>query len=292
MSSIDEEKWIKRVNRERAARKEAERLLEEKSLELWEINQKLEIKVEQRTRDLRHALGVLENSIKSKDMFLAKMSHELRTPLNAIIGFSQILMLKSDVNENTKKYIEKIYISGNNLLELVNTILDFAKLEANETEFNPKNICLKELLREVKILIEPIALKKEIELEFPLSEDIEIYADKDLIKRVLLNLLSNAIKFTPKYGNITVFIERRVDIAYFEIKDSGVGIKKEHQESIFSPFSQVTDSYSEVTQGTGLGLAIVKDIVDLHNGTIGLESEYEKGSKFYFTLPLNSCDLT
>lgn len=231
-----------------------------------------------------------EQANQSKDVFLANMSHELRTPLNAIIGFSQLLMLDSKISEQQSKYINSISVSGKNLLNLVNTILDFAKLEAGKFNFTPKLTPIQALVHEVATIIQPLCSNKSIEFDYIQQTSLQLYLDPQLIKQVLLNLLSNAVKFTDNHGSIKLTIE--YDLAQkcyiFCVEDSGIGIKEEDIEQLFEPFSQLENPFQKVHKGTGLGLAIIKKIIEnMHNGQIWVESELHVGSKFFFTIPLN-----
>ena len=229
-----------------------------------------------------------ESANKAKDMFLANMSHELRTPINAITGFSQILMMKKDTPEKIKNYVSKINIAGNNLLDLVNTILDFAKLESGKMQFNPSLSNISNVLNEVRILIAPLAQKKEITLIMPNIISLNLYIDNILFKQVLINLLTNAVKFTQNGGEVTLFIRYNENKrSYnFEVKDNGVGLDKEGVKKLFQAFSQVDNAYQKEQKGTGLGLMICKNIIEeLHNGRIWVESEKDKGSSFFIEMP-------
>ena len=229
-----------------------------------------------------------QSANKAKDMFLANMSHELRTPLNAINGFSQILMKKKDVPEGVKKYIQKINIAGGNLLDLVNTILDFAKLEAGKMQFNPKLTNISDVLTEVTTMIEPLALKKDIKYTMTKIVSLNLFMDEKLFKQVLINLLTNAIKFTKDGGSVDLSLEfnYKRHTYRFKVQDNGIGISKEGIKKLFQPFSQVDDSYKKQEQGTGLGLMISKKIVEeLHNGKIWVESVEGEGSTFFIELP-------
>lgn len=226
---------------------------------------------------------------KAKSTFLANMSHELRTPLNAIIGFSQILMAKSDTPEGVVRYIEKINVAGKSLLSLVNTILDFSKIEAGKMTFKPEMVSVSSLLHEVSMIIEPMAQKKSLHYSYPELISLGLYLDRQLIQQVLLNLLSNAVKFTSEGGSVEIEIDydatRR---AYrFGICDSGIGIEAGDLATLFDPFTQVENPFQKTTKGTGLGLAIAKRIIeDLHGGSIWVESTPGEGTRFYFTIPV------
>ncbi|MBV5320318.1 MAG: hypothetical protein JZU62_01410 [Sulfuricurvum sp.] len=250
-------------------------------------------------REREHALIQLvdqvERASQSKDMFLANMSHELRTPLNAIIGFSQILGMNQSLPQNFKPYIEKIGIAGNNLLTLVNTILDFAKLEAGKLTFKPDVTIIAGLLRDVATIIEPLASKKSISFQYPEMISLGLYLDRQLIHQVFLNLLSNAIKFTPEGGDVRVSVdfddEKRV--YRFGVSDTGIGIEAKDIVTLFDPFTQVENPFQKTSKGTGLGLAISKRIIeDLHGGRLWVESEPGKGSTFYFTIPVSQTQNT
>jgi signal transduction histidine kinase len=237
----------------------------------------------------------VERASQSKNMFLANMSHELRTPLNAIIGFSQILMMNQSLPDNLKSYIQKIGISGNNLLTLVNTILDFAKLEAGKLNFKPEVTLISEIIHNVETIIEPMAEKKSILFEHPHLISLGLYLDRQLILQVLLNLLSNAIKFTPENGTVKLLLDfdEEKRLYRFGVCDSGIGIDAKDIATLFDPFTQVENPFQKTAKGTGLGLAISKKIVeDLHNGKLWVESEVGVGSCFYFTIPVSQVQNT
>jgi signal transduction histidine kinase len=229
-----------------------------------------------------------ESANKAKDMFLANMSHELRTPLNAINGFSQILLAKKETTEASKKFIKKINIAGNHLLELVNTILDFAKLESGKMQFNPSLNDISSILKEVGSLIFPLAQNKNISLKMPKIISLNMYIDSNLFKQVLINLLSNAIKFTPDGGevNLKINYEASKRVYKFEIKDNGIGLSKDEIEKLFVAFTQIDNSYQKGQKGTGLGLMISKTIIEeLHKGKIWVESKKGEGSSFFISMP-------
>ncbi|MBN2895390.1 MAG: hypothetical protein JXK05_05815 [Campylobacterales bacterium] len=258
-------------------------------LEVLEVN----FHIQERERSLMAFAQVAESANRSKDIFLANMSHELRTPLNAITGFSQILMMRPDTPDNVKKYVEKINIAGNSLLELVNTILDFAKLESGKMQFNPQLSSLKSMIDQVYALVSAQAQKKQIALSIPSIQSLNLLLDAHLMRQVLVNLLSNAIKFTPEGGSVSLALsyDERDKAYIFSVCDNGIGIAKEEQEKLFKPFSQVENVYHKEQKGTGLGLMICKKIVEeLHKGRIWVESDSGKGSCFYVKLPIPSLE--
>jgi PAS domain S-box-containing protein len=238
---------------------------------------------------LHQAIAEARDAEKAKGQFLANMSHELRTPLNAIIGFSQILQHRKVIPDVEMGYIDKILLSGQNLLHLVNTILDFSKIEEGKMEYFPSTFFIASMMREIKVLVETQAAEKSLDLMMPsLDENQEIYGDMQLLKQTFLNLLSNAIKFTPENGRVSVNYYIKDGSHHFSVCDTGKGIAKKDVKTLFDPFKQGSDAAVHATKGTGLGLAITKRIVtELHLGKIWVESEEGSGSCFYVTIPVN-----
>ncbi len=229
-----------------------------------------------------------ESANRAKDVFLSSVSHELRTPLTAVNGYSEVLMHRKDTPENIKGYLKKINIAGNNLLELVNTILDFARLEAGKTLFNPSLNSVYLVLQEVETLSAPMAQKKKITLDILIDLHIYLMFDAKLFKQVLLNLVSNAIKFTPENGKVTLKInyDEKEKGYKFSVCDNGVGISKSDQKKLFNSFTQIDNIYQKSASGSGLGLMICKNIIEkLHHGRIWVESEENSGSCFHILFP-------
>lgn len=225
---------------------------------------------------------------KSKDDFLSSMSHELRTPLNAIIGFSQILAKKPNIPSDSLSMIEKINISGKNLLRLVNTILDFSKLKSGKLDFLPRYITPKELFREITTITEPMAEQKSITIKQSIKSETPLWGDYDMLKQSLLNFISNAIKFSPL--NTLINIEYEIDTVkknyILSVSDQGEGIDTEGMKKLFTPFTQLQKEHSQ--SGTGLGLSIVKKMVeDYHKGEIRVTSEVGYGSCFTIIIPMH-----
>ena len=285
---MSEEKWARRINRERNARKEAEKLLEDKSLELWNLNQSLEEIVRQRTLDLESALSEAKKANRSKDDFLSSMSHEIRTPLNAIIGFVDI-MLRKDVDiDRRKKYLKTIQQSGKNLLRVINDILDFSKIQSEKLHIHRAKSNLKEILSDSCRLYESKALEDKITYKYRFSDNFpnEIIADEIRIMQIMNNFISNAMKFTPKDESITIdFKYEPIDSSLsVRVIDTGIGIEKAKQESIFIPFEQEDVGTTREYGGTGLGLAICVSLIEMMDGELIFESEKNKGSTFGFKL--------
>ncbi len=228
-----------------------------------------------------------------KSEFLAMMSHELRTPLNSIIGFSRVILKGIDgpLTELQEQDLNAIYNSGQHLLRLINDVLDLAKIEAGKMELAYDEVNIAETIQGVLPTISGVLKDKPVQLITNVADDIPIVrADPIRLRQVLINLLSNAAKFTEE-GSITV--EAHVQPSpsggrevYISVTDTGPGIAPEDQAKLFKSFSQVDTSPTRKTGGSGLGLAISRQLVELHGGRIGVESEVGKGSKFYFTLPL------
>jgi signal transduction histidine kinase len=228
----------------------------------------------------------LEQSSRYKSEFLANMSHELRTPLNAIMGFSEIL-LDATMNLTPGERIEflrNIHDSGGHLLNLINDILDLAKIEAGKMELHTEEMPVAQSIHEVTSILEPMARQQGLQLvTVGTGAAGSIQADKSKFKQVLYNLLSNSVKFTPPPGKITLSVEDADDHLTVSVHDTGIGIKSEDLPKLFREFEQLDGSYTRRYQGTGLGLALCRRFVQMHGGRIWAESEFGKGSTF--TLP-------
>jgi PAS domain S-box-containing protein len=247
--------------------------------------------LEKRAEELEEANASLREMDRLKTQFLANMSHELRTPLNSIIGFSEVLVdeLVGPINEEQKEYGQDILDSGKHLLSLINDLLDFSKMNAGHISLNPIDFSVDALFDELRVSLLPLVQKKQQSLVFHLGDPhLQITADRLRIKQVFMNLISNANKFTPEGGSITVSCHTaEPDEILFSIQDTGVGIRVEDQQIIFEEFRQVDGSMTREVPGTGLGLAISRRIVEIHNGSIWVESELGKGSTFYVCFPAN-----
>jgi signal transduction histidine kinase len=241
--------------------------------------------------NLKHAKAEAEESDRLKTAFLANMSHEIRTPMNSIIGFSNLLNeadLKPDKKEN---YLQHILQSSKLLLNLIDDIIDISKIEAGQININPVSCNINEIVKEVFLSTRDTKKNDKIEMRLNLPADSDGYSlktDPFRFKQILNNLLSNALKFTEKgFVELGYYIRKNDDKSTIEfyIKDTGIGIPKDKQSVIFERFRQIDDSKTRRFGGTGLGLSISKRLVDLLGGSFWLESEINKGSIFYFSLP-------
>ena len=230
----------------------------------------------------------LETASRHKSEFLATMSHELRTPLNAIIGFSQVLkeQMYGELNEKQADYVDDVLSSGQHLLNLINDILDLAKVEAGRMELQPSTFELRELLENAASMVRERATRQGIGLTVATDRSVGLMeGDERKVKQILFNLLTNAVKFTPGGGKVTLAASAAGDQAVISVRDTGIGISAEDQERIFEEFYQVGASRTQ--EGTGLGLALTRRLVELHHGELSVESEPGVGSTFTVTMPLH-----
>ncbi len=235
------------------------------------------------------ALEKAKKADEAKSTFLANISHEIRTPLNAIIGFSEVLSNSNELDTKNLKYANIIQTSANSLLSIINDILDISKIENGNFEIKKEPMNLKLISEEVAELFSKKANEKSITLVLNFEQKVphKILSDSLRIKQVLANLLSNAIKFTPENGEITlnvILVQKEVSKAKikFEVIDTGIGIEEEKQGTVFKPFMQIDHKANRAFEGTGLGLSISSHIVEALGSKISLQSEVNKGSKFYF----------
>lgn len=255
---------------------------------LRELNEELETRVAQRTKELQLLNLELKKALRIKTEFLRNINHELRTPLTAMLGYCDLIEQKQlgEVNEKQVKAIGALKRNGQDLLGLINQLLDLAKLEDNKLGLDEKWFELPKIISEATVNIEPLASKKDINISTRSDDRVSsVYGDPDRIKQILINLLSNAIKFTDPGGRINVETKDDKDEIIVSVVDTGIGIKKEDLDNIFEPFSQVDASQSRKYGGAGIGLSIVKSLTEAHGGSVYVESEPGRGSTFSFSIP-------
>jgi signal transduction histidine kinase len=224
----------------------------------------------------------------AKSEFLANMSHELRTPLNAIIGFSEVMKsaMFGPIGERYRSYATHISNSGNHLLELINDILDLSKLDARKLELCEEDVNLVTVVEECVQLFEVQTRRGKIRLSKSLDNDVFlIRVDPRRFRQILLNLLSNAVKFTPEGGQVYVSSLRKNGQLALTIEDTGIGIRADDIPKAMASFGQVDSKVSRNYDGTGLGLTLAKHLVELHGGTLTLESEVNVGTIVTVMLP-------
>jgi two-component system, NtrC family, sensor kinase len=256
----------------------------------------LEMKVEERTRDLNVALAQLEEKgreletvSRHKSEFLANMSHELRTPLNAIIGFSEVLreQMFGELNEAQMGYVGDVLEAGQHLLSLINDILDLSKIEAGRMELDLGNVSVPQALNSGLTMHGERAERNGITLTLAVGPEVgSIRADERKVRQVIFNLLSNAVKFTPPGGHVDVSAFVADGMVEVSVADTGPGIAPEDHEQIFEEFQQARGFSHGSREGTGLGLTLSRQFIELHGGRLWVESEQGAGSTFRFTLPL------
>ena len=263
--------------------------------ELRKVNRDLDTKVDQLAQANMHLYEM--NRLKSD--FLATMSHELRTPLNSIIGFSDVLGGIPALEDKQRRYVQNIRSSGRMLLDMINDILDLAKIEAGKMAIRPTEFQLASVISAQCDMVRPLAERRNIDVDFSVPDDIgAVFQDQGKVQQILANLLSNAVKFTPEGGQIEVRAgldrlpsDRSGGMLMIDVEDTGVGIAEEEQQVIFEKFRQSRlfrsgeDAMTREFSGTGLGLSIVRELCRLLGGDVSLSSELGRGSTFTVRLP-------
>jgi signal transduction histidine kinase/sugar lactone lactonase YvrE len=298
-------------SRERARR--LEKVVEERTRQISEEKERTEValreaeaaklEAEAAKREAEHheqmveqALTQAESASRTKSIFLATTSHELRTPLNAIIGFSEILIENAAdrLEPRHVRFLQNILSSGEYLLGHINNILDLSKIEAGRLELQPETLLLHDVVDEISAVMKGVATLRRVSIDVNLSENLpSLEADPTQIKQILYNLISNAVKFSPEGSVVTLSMRHlsdeespiRESAIEIRVSDQGIGIDPKDHHLIFQEFRQAHGARGERPQGTGLGLALVKRFVEMHHGTIRVESALGSGSTFIVVLP-------
>lgn len=244
--------------------------------------------------ELRKSAQELKELNDAKDRFISIISHDLRTPFSSILGFTDFLLNEKDLSEEKRiQYVQFIQESAKSMLSLVNSLLDWTRLQTGRIKFEPQRINAKLLVDKSIQILSGAALQKNINLKSEIEKDFYIHADENLLMQVFNNLISNAIKFTKTDGEIIItanadVVKRQVQ---FSVKDNGIGIRKEDLPKLFKVDTKFTTLGTAGERGSGLGLSLVREIIQKHGGEIWVESELGKGSQFIFTIPVSSTSI-
>lgn len=263
--------------------------VQERDYKLSELNANLEQRVEERTQQLQKAIAVAEENARVKSQFLANMSHELRTPLNAILGFTGIMMegMGGEIDSDARYMIKRIQSNSSRLLELIDGVLDLAKIEAGRIDILSVPFSPRELADRWKAEIGVLAQQKNLQFEVKVDPELPdmLMGDEARLSQIALNLLSNAVKFTAA-GSVKLNIGVKEDQWTIQVSDTGIGIPPHALNYIFEEFRQADGSTTRMYGGSGLGLAIVRNLCLMMNGTVRVSSQVGKGSTFTVTLPM------
>ena len=254
------------------------------------LNAELERRVERRTAQLTASRDEAERANQAKSEFLSRMSHELRTPMNAILGFGQLLERSPALPAANRSWVHEIVVAGEHLLELINDVLDLARVESGKFTVSPEPVALRPVLEECLTLLRPLAEAAGVRLhEASRHCDVQMRADRTRLKQVLLNLLSNAVKYNRRQGSVDVAcvaeLGGTVPTVCVRVSDTGAGLTPEQMARLFVPFERLEADQQRI-EGTGIGLALSKRLVEAMGGAIGVESTPGSGSTFWVRLPL------
>jgi PAS domain S-box-containing protein len=244
--------------------------------------------------ELKKSTDELVKLNETKDRFISIVSHDLRTPFSSILGFTDLLANDDELTEDERKqYVNYIQESSKSMLSLVNSLLDWTRLQTGRIKFEPERIDAKLLVEKIIRSMSGAAMQKGIEIFSTVGKNKFIFGDNNLVSQVFSNILSNAIKFTSRGDKITISVNSESSMRFleFSISDTGKGIKEEDLNKLFSVDKKHTSEGTAGEKGSGLGLSLVKEIVEKNGGTVWEESEYGKGSTFKFTLPVASVNI-
>lgn len=257
--------------------------------QVYQSRQQLELKIQERTRQLASALEEVKKTSKLKSEFVSAVSHELRTPLTSVKGYASILMTGKvgDIPQKVKERLEKINKHSDNLVTLINNLLDISRIESGRVEMKFARYDVSSIIENVQDLLTPQMRDKNIEFKTEIGNNLpDIYIDISQVDRVFINIVSNAVKYTPEQGTITIKADLKGDFVHFQVVDTGIGIKEDDISRLFDEFYRVDNEFNQNVKGTGLGLSLVKNIVEAHKGKIWITSTVNVGTTFHFTLPI------
>jgi len=256
--------------------------------DLYHNRDELEKKIKERTNELVKSLREIEIISKAKSRFISSVSHELRTPLTSIKGFSSLLADEKfgKLPQEARKRLIKVGENVNKLMDIVNTLLDISRIESGKMEIKIAPFEIIKLIKDVTDFLGPQIESKGLKLTMDMPKSLNVYIDKNLIERVLINLINNAIKFTASGGKIEIRCKKENQKAVISVSDTGCGMKKDDLGKVFQEFFRAQTPSAGEVKGSGLGLSLVKRIIDTHKERIWVESEFGKGTTFYFTLKL------
>ena len=241
-------------------------------------------------RQLKRAKETAEYASRAKSDFLANMSHELRTPLNSVLGYSELMkdqLMGPIGSERYRNYAQNIHLSASHLLEIINDILDLSKVEAGSQELREEAVALVQVFNTCQTIIAPRAEEAGLAFDMTVASTLgEVLCDKTILNQILLNLLTNAVKFTPEGGSVKADAVEAADGAVaISVTDTGIGVAEQDQERILEPFTQVAPADSRGHRGTGLGLSLTRSLVELHGGSLSLESALGTGTTVTVLFP-------
>lgn len=265
----------------------------EKTHKLNESNAILEErqqKIQDQTEKLEKANLELQELNNNKDRFFSIIAHDLKNPFNTIFGFAELLKLKGEKLEKSKKagYIDSIYSSSQKIYDLLENLLEWSRTQSKRIQISPEPISVNMLIQEAIELQREHATAKQISIQSAIQEQLEVTADRHMVSTIMRNLLSNAIKFTPPAGKVTITADKAGEDVVVAVSDTGVGMSDEEQQVIFDVNKKFSKPGTEGEEGTGLGLVLCKEFVALNQGTFWVDSQQRKGTTFGFTLPQTS----
>jgi signal transduction histidine kinase len=292
-SNISEGNFNQKVNTSYLLFKDEITLLSENfntmSNHLNELYTNLEDKVEQRTSELAEARDDAVRANKSKSEFVSIVSHELKLPMTSIKGYSDLMLsgATGQLNENQVNFLTTVRNNVNRMATLVSDLADISRIESGNLRLEPKAVQVWDVIDEVVTLTKTQVEQKKQQLSVDVAQDLpKAWCDKNRLSQILTNLISNANKYTPENGRIEVQAKPVDDMIQIMVKDDGLGMNADDQQKLFSTFFRSTDEKVREAPGTGLGLSITKNLIELQGGKIWFESEFRKGTAFYFTLPV------